>query len=113
MPALRDRAVAAARGQARFDVLLTGLVADVLLTGGLVADVLLTGGLAADVATAELRPADPGLRGPLIASVHPPSVHPTSVHPPGLQPDATRTIPLAGAVIAPALSTRISTSRAR
>ena len=50
--ALRDRAVRAARGQERFDVLLTG-------------------GLVADVATGELRAADIGLIGPLIASVHP------------------------------------------
>src|SRR5262245_56110590 len=50
--ALRDRAVRAARGQEPFDVLLTG------------ADV-------ADVATGEIRAADVGLVGPLIASVHP------------------------------------------
>ena len=51
--ALRDRAVRAARGQEQFDVLLTG-------------------GVVADVATGELRTADIGLVGPLIASVHPP-----------------------------------------
>ena len=52
-PALRDRAVFAARGEAGFDTLLTG-------------------GMLADVATGELRQADIGLVGPLIASVHPP-----------------------------------------
>lgn len=49
--ALRDRAVRAARGQAPFDVLLTG-------------------GILVDVATSELRDADIGLVGPLVASVH-------------------------------------------
>ncbi|HWK47620.1 MAG TPA: adenine deaminase C-terminal domain-containing protein [Stellaceae bacterium] len=52
-PALRDRAVRAARFQAPFDVLITG-------------------GTVADMATGELRPADIGLVGPLIASVHAP-----------------------------------------
>lgn len=50
--ALRARAVAAARGQARFDLLLEG-------------------GTVVDVATGELREADVGIVGPLIASVHP------------------------------------------
>ncbi|SLN70760.1 Adenine deaminase 2 [Roseivivax jejudonensis] len=50
-PDLRDRAVAAARGQAAFDVLLTG-------------------GQLVDVITGEIRPADIGLVGPLVASVH-------------------------------------------
>jgi adenine deaminase len=50
--ALRDRAVRAARGQAPFDVLLTG-------------------GTLVDVATSELREADIGMVGPLVASVHP------------------------------------------
>jgi adenine deaminase len=51
-PALRDRAVRAARGLAPFDLLLTG-------------------GTVVDVMTGELRPADVGVVGPLIASVHP------------------------------------------
>jgi len=72
--ALRDRAVAAARGFARFDVLLRG-------------------GRVADMATGELREADVGLVGPLIASVHPP----------GTRSDADRILDLAGAVIAPGL----------
>jgi adenine deaminase len=50
-PALRDRAVTAARGDAPFDILITG-------------------GTLVDVATGELRPADIGIVGPLIASVH-------------------------------------------
>ena len=73
-PMLRDRAVRAARGQDRFDVLLTG-------------------GRVADVATGELREADVGLVGPLIASVHPP----------GTRSDAREHIALAGRVIAPGL----------
>lgn len=52
-PALRDRAVRAARGLAPFDVLITGA-------------------RVADMATGELRDADLGLVGPLIASVHAP-----------------------------------------
>ncbi len=48
---LRDRAVRAALGLEPFDVLITG-------------------GTLADVATSEMRPADIGLVGPLIASVH-------------------------------------------
>lgn len=51
-PDIRSRAVAAARGQAPFDVLLAG-------------------GTVVDVGTGELRPADVGIVGPLIASVHP------------------------------------------
>ena len=54
-PALRDRAVRAARGEDRFDTLLIG-------------------GVLADVATGELRLADIGLVGPLIASVHRPGI---------------------------------------
>ncbi len=73
-PALRDRAVRAARGQAPFDILITG-------------------GLLADVATSELRPADIGLVGPLIASVHPPAT----------RADAARIIDAAGKIIAPGL----------
>jgi adenine deaminase len=49
----RARAVRAAQGQAPFDVLLVG-------------------GMVVDVVTGELRPADIGLVGPMIASVHPP-----------------------------------------
>ncbi|MCQ4159381.1 amidohydrolase family protein [Roseomonas sp. GC11] len=52
-PALRDRAVRAARGLAPFDVLITGA-------------------RVADMATGELREADLGLVGPLVASLHPP-----------------------------------------
>ena len=52
-PDLRQRAVAAGRGLAAFDVLITG-------------------GIVIDTATAESRPADVGLVGPLIASVHAP-----------------------------------------
>ncbi|WP_337271137.1 adenine deaminase [Oryzifoliimicrobium ureilyticus] len=49
---LRGRAVAAARGDEPFDILISG-------------------GTLVDVVTGELRPADIGLVGPLIASVHP------------------------------------------
>src|ERR1051326_4278064 len=49
----RSRAIAAARGQTAFDTLLTG-------------------GVVVDVATSELRPADIGIVGPMIASVHAP-----------------------------------------
>lgn len=73
-PELRDRAVRAARGQARFDTLITG-------------------GTVADLATGELRPADVGLVGPLIASVHPR----------GSRDDAATTVDVAGRVIAPGL----------
>ena len=72
--ALRDRAVRAARGQEPFDVLLTG-------------------GVVADVATGELRAADVGLIGPLIASVHPP----------GTRRDARQHLALSGRIVAPAL----------
>ena len=51
-PAIRARAVQAARGSAPFDMLLMG-------------------GIVVDVATGELRAADVGIVGPLIASVHP------------------------------------------
>ena len=50
-PALRRRAVAAARGDAPFDVLIAG-------------------GTLVDMTTGELRAADVGIVGPLIASVH-------------------------------------------
>jgi adenine deaminase len=72
--ALRDRAVRAARGLDRFDLLLTG-------------------GMVADMATGELREADVGLVGPLIASVHPPR----------MRGDARECIALAGRIIAPGL----------
>ena len=52
-PDLRDRAVRAARGEEPFDLLVAG-------------------GTLLDAATGELRRADVGLVGPLIASVHPP-----------------------------------------
>ena len=72
-PTLRDRAVRAATGAAAFDVLITG-------------------GTVADMATGELRPADIGLVGPLIASVHPP----------GSRSDAGQIIAVAG-IVAPGL----------
>ena len=72
--ALRDRAVRAARGHQPFDMLLTG-------------------GMVADVVTGELRAADVGLVGPLIASVHPP----------GTRSDAREHVPLAGRIVAPGL----------
>ncbi|HEY7580503.1 MAG TPA: adenine deaminase C-terminal domain-containing protein [Acetobacteraceae bacterium] len=73
-PALRDRAVRAARGEAPFDVLLSD-------------------GMVADVTTSELRPADVGTVGPLIASVHPR----------GTRGDAHRRIDVAGHIVAPGL----------
>ncbi|MEO0388069.1 MAG: adenine deaminase C-terminal domain-containing protein [Pseudomonadota bacterium] len=71
---LRGRAVAAARGDAPFDV---------LLTGGVIADVL----------TGQCRSADVGLVGPLIASCHPS----------GARSDAGSVIDATGATIAPGL----------
>src|SRR5882757_1493182 len=50
-PALRHRAIAAAQGEEPFDVLLTG-------------------GTLVDVGCGELRPADVGIVGPLVASLH-------------------------------------------
>jgi adenine deaminase len=73
-PALRDRAVRAARGLAPFDTLIAG-------------------GTLVDVATGELRSADIGLVGPLIASVHPSRSH----------TDAGRLVDAAGRFIAPGL----------
>jgi adenine deaminase len=73
-PALRARAVRAARGQAPFDVLITGA-------------------MLADVATGEMRAADIGLVGPLIASTHAP----------GGRADAARVVDAAGLVAAPGL----------
>jgi adenine deaminase len=55
-PAVRARAVAAAQGREPFDLLLTGATV-------------------ADVGCGELRPADVGIVGPIIASVHEPREH--------------------------------------
>jgi adenine deaminase len=73
-PALRDRAVRAARGLAPFDTLITG-------------------GNVVDVATSEVREADIGLVGPLIASVHPPRT----------RDDAASTLDVGGRFVAPGL----------
>lgn len=73
-PALRDRAVRAARGIEPFDLLLRG-------------------GVIVDVATGETYPADVGLVGPLIASVHPP----------GALLGARRTLDIPDRFIAPGL----------
>lgn len=73
-PGLRDRAVGAARGLEPFDTQITG-------------------GTVVDVATGELRAADIGLIGPLIASVHPP----------GTGRDAAITLDASGRIIAPGL----------
>ena len=72
--ALRSRAVAAARGDAPFDILITG-------------------GTLVDMVTGELRPADIGLTGPLIASVHAP----------GTRRDAVDIIDAAGRFVSPGL----------
>ncbi|MBI0434710.1 adenine deaminase [Roseomonas sp. KE0001] len=72
--ALRDRAVRAAQGLAPFDQLLTGA-------------------RIADMATGELRAADLGLVGPLIASVHAP----------GTRADAAMVEALPGRILAPGL----------
>jgi adenine deaminase len=72
--AVRARAIAAAQGRAPFDVLITG-------------------GTVVDVATLELRPADVGLVGPLVASVHPR----------GRFTDATVTHDATGTFVAPGL----------
>ena len=71
---LRDRAVAAARADASFDLLIEGATL-------------------ADVATGELRPADIGICGPLIASVHAP----------GERNDASDKLDATGMVAAPGL----------
>jgi adenine deaminase len=73
-PAVRRRAVDAARGAAPFDLLLTG-------------------GTVVDVGTCELRAGDVGLVGPLIASVHPP----------GSRTDALDILDVTGRYIAPGL----------
>ncbi len=70
--ALRARAVAAARGDAAFDVLITG-------------------GTLVDVVTGELRAADIGIVGPLIASVH----EPVS------RSDAAQVVDASGAFVSP------------
>ncbi|WP_065375564.1 adenine deaminase C-terminal domain-containing protein [Ensifer adhaerens] len=72
--ALRIRAVAAARGGEPFDVLISG-------------------GTLVDVVTGELRPADIGLVGPLVASVHEP----------GARNDAADLIDASGAFVSPGL----------
>lgn len=71
-PAIRARAVQAARGSAPFDMLLMG-------------------GIVVDVATGELRAADVGIVGPLIASVHPA----------GLREDAAAIEDVTGRYLAP------------
>lgn len=71
---LRERAVAAARGDAAFDTLIAG-------------------GIVVDVVTGELRAADVGIVGPLIASVHTP----------GARSDAVTTIDASGAFLSPGL----------
>ncbi len=71
---IRDRAVAAAMGTAAFDLLISG-------------------GKVADVITGEIRAADVGISGPLIASVHPP----------GKRRDAASVIDAAGKIVAPGL----------
>lgn len=73
-PTRRDRAVAAARGDEAFELLIQG-------------------GLLADVATHELRPADIGICGPLIASVHSP----------GARSDARKVINAEGLIATPGL----------
>ncbi|MBV7518220.1 adenine deaminase [Ensifer sp. ENS12] len=72
--ALRTRAVAAARGEQPFDILIQG-------------------GTLVDVVTGELRPADIGLVGSLIASVHEP----------GTRSDAADIIDAGGAFVSPGL----------
>lgn len=73
-PALRPRAVAAARGGAAFDMLITG-------------------GVVVDMVTGEQRAADVGLVGPLIASVHAP----------GTRGDAASIVDASGAFLSPGL----------
>lgn len=73
-PALRARAVAAARGGAAFDMLITG-------------------GVVVDMVTGEQRAVDVGLVGPLIASVHAP----------GTRSDAASIVDASGAFLSPGL----------
>ena len=71
-PAVRARAIAAAQGDAPFDLLLTG-------------------GTLVDVGTGELRAADVGIVGPLVASVHEP----------GARDDSTEGFDCTGRFVAP------------
>ena len=73
-PGFRDRAVTAARGDAPFDILIKG-------------------GMLVDMVTGEVRPADIGLVGPLIASVHDA----------GIRSDAAEIIDATGTYISPGL----------
>lgn len=73
-PALRARAVAAARGDAPFDILILG-------------------GRLLDVVTGLIREADIGIVGPLISSVHAP----------GSRADAAKAIDATGSIISPGL----------
>src|SRR6185369_7631276 len=73
-PALRARAVAAARGGAPFDLLISG-------------------GRLLDVVTGLTRDADIGVVGPLIASVHAP----------GSRTDAAKTVDATGSIVSPGL----------
>ena len=74
VPELRARAVAAARGDAPFDLLITG-------------------GQLVDMVTGQIRAADIGIVGPLIASVHAPSS----------RTDAAETIDASGCFLSPGL----------
>jgi adenine deaminase len=73
-PALRARAIRAARGAEPFDVLIRG-------------------GTVVDAALGRLRAADVGLVGPLVASVHPP----------GARTDAAETVDATGLYVSPGL----------
>jgi adenine deaminase len=73
-PAVRRRAVDAAQGFTAFDLLLTG-------------------GTVVDVSTGKLRPADVGIVGPMIASVHPR----------GTRCDAAKTVDCTGRYVAPGM----------
>lgn len=75
-PALRTRAVMAAQGQAPFDLLITG-------------------GTLVDMVTGQMRQADVGITGSLIASVHTPD--PTAIH------TAANTIDATGLFLSPGL----------
>ena len=74
VPELRLRAVAAARGDQAFDLLIAG-------------------GRLVDMVTGQIRAADIGIVGPLIASVHAP----------GSRTDATRTVDAEGCFLSPGL----------
>ncbi len=73
-PILRRKAVAAAKGAVPFDLLIIN-------------------GILVDMVTGEYRPADIGVIGPLIASVHPP----------GTRQDATETLDAQGSFVTPGL----------